>query len=92
MVALIPVFIHCAYIIKLKGLIIKSRRFFILFIFYLSLLVTGSAGCKENHDEFGPQIDISAFRATDYGYTRMKAINATHLYLEQISDDKVVFY
>ena len=53
--------------------------------------MTGSAGCKEDHDEFGPQIDVSAFRANDYGYTRMKAINASHLYLEQVSDDQVDF-
>ena len=24
----------------------------------------------------------------DYGYTRMKAYNRTHLYFEQVSDDK----
>lgn len=24
----------------------------------------------------------------DYGYTRMKAFNKTHLYFEQVSDDK----
>lgn len=24
----------------------------------------------------------------DYGYTRLKAHNATHLYFEQVSDDK----
>lgn len=53
--------------------------------------MTGSAGCKENHDEFGPLEDISAFRANDYGYTRMKVINNTHLYLEQVSDDRVNF-
>ena len=31
----------------------------------------------------------SAFRAVDYGYTRMQIINATHLYMEQVSDEKV---
>lgn len=27
-------------------------------------------------------------RQQDYGYTRMKAFNTTHLYFEQVSDDK----
>jgi hypothetical protein len=31
----------------------------------------------------------TAFRSADYGYTRMTAHNATHLELEQVSDDKV---
>lgn len=48
-------------------------------------------GCKERHDEFLDYMpDWTAFRSTDYGYTRMKVINATHLHLEQVSDDKVV--
>ncbi|RMZ98494.1 iron zinc purple acid phosphatase [Brachionus plicatilis] len=51
-------------------------------------IVTGSAGCKENHNPFGPQKDFCAFRANDYGYTRMQAFNNTHLYFEQVSDDK----
>jgi acid phosphatase type 7 len=52
-------------------------------------IVTGSAGCKENHDEMGPAKNFSAFRSTDYGYTRMKVYNSSHLYLEQVSDDQV---
>ena len=41
------------------------------------------------HNPFRPGRDFSAFRSTDYGYTRLKAFNSTHLYMEQVSDDKV---
>lgn len=52
-------------------------------------IVTGSAGCQENHDGFIPEpAQWSAVRSDDYGYTRMKIYNSTHLYLEQVSDDK----
>jgi len=52
-------------------------------------ITTGSAGCKEEHDPFKPDMPSwSAFRSSDYGYTRMKAWNSTHLYLEQVSDDQ----
>ncbi|XP_043287963.1 acid phosphatase type 7 [Venturia canescens] len=52
-------------------------------------VVTGSAGCKEGVDDFvRPSPEWSAYRSSDYGYTRMKAYNKTHLYLEQVSDDK----
>lgn len=52
-------------------------------------LVTGSAGCKEGREPFIKKIpDWSAFHSRDYGYTRMKAFNKTHLYFEQVSDDK----
>jgi hypothetical protein len=50
--------------------------------------VTGSAGCQENHDGFGPLKNFTAFRADDYGYTRMQIFNSSHLYFEQVSDDK----
>lgn len=47
-------------------------------------------GCKEKHDNFDKKVDDwSAFRSDDYGYTRMKVFNKTHLYMEQVSDDKV---
>ncbi|XP_066983960.1 acid phosphatase type 7-like [Macrobrachium rosenbergii] len=50
---------------------------------------TGSAGCKERIDDFVyPQPDWSAFRIADYGYTRLTVHNKTHLYWEQVSDDK----
>ncbi|XP_076291196.1 acid phosphatase type 7 [Lasioglossum baleicum] len=52
-------------------------------------IVTGSAGCKEGREKFVPhKPEWSAYRSSDYGYTRMKAYNRTHLYLEQVSDDK----
>ncbi|KAF5294079.1 hypothetical protein FQA39_LY13553 [Lamprigera yunnana] len=52
-------------------------------------IVTGSAGCDEEHSHFDNDPPYwSAFRSTDYGYTRMKAYNKTHLYFEQVSDDK----
>lgn len=51
-------------------------------------IVTGSAGCKERHSQFGPAEDFTAFRSRDYGYTRLQAFNASHLYWEQVSDDQ----
>ncbi|XP_035388913.1 acid phosphatase type 7 isoform X1 [Electrophorus electricus] len=52
-------------------------------------IITGSAGCREKHDGFIPKPrEWSAFRSTDYGYTRMHLINSTHIYLEQVSDDQ----
>ncbi|TSO67483.1 Acid phosphatase type 7 [Bagarius yarrelli] len=55
-------------------------------------IITGSAGCREKHDGFIPKPrDWSAFRSTDYGYTRMHLINSTHIYLEQVSDDQTTF-
>jgi hypothetical protein len=51
-------------------------------------IVTGSAGCNEKHDSWGPLKNITAFRSADYGYTRMQVYNRTHLYLEQVSDDQ----
>lgn len=51
--------------------------------------VTGSAGCKEGRENFVKKLPAwSAFHSRDYGYTRMKAFNKTHLYFEQVSDDK----
>lgn len=52
-------------------------------------IITGSAGCKEEHTIFTKdKPEWSAFRSVDYGYTKMKAFNKTHLYFEQISDDQ----
>uniref|UniRef100_T1GWM5 Purple acid phosphatase n=1 Tax=Megaselia scalaris TaxID=36166 RepID=T1GWM5_MEGSC len=52
-------------------------------------LVTGSAGCKEGREPFLDKIpEWSAYHSQDYGYTRMKAHNKTHLYFEQVSDDQ----
>ena len=51
---------------------------------------TGSAGCSEIHDHFMPEQPYwSAIRSIDYGYTRLTAHNKTHVYWEQVSDDKV---
>ncbi|XP_072168114.1 acid phosphatase type 7-like [Diadema setosum] len=51
-------------------------------------IVTGSAGCREKHDTFGHTEPWDAFRSDDYGYTRMKIINSTHIKFEQVSDEK----
>ncbi|CAC5378885.1 ACP7 [Mytilus coruscus] len=52
--------------------------------------VTGSAGCQERHDPFKNQTipEWSAVRSLDYGYSRMQIVNSSHLYWEQVSDDK----
>ncbi|XP_066979336.1 acid phosphatase type 7-like isoform X2 [Macrobrachium rosenbergii] len=50
---------------------------------------TGSAGCQEELAPFSEgQPEWSAFRALDYGYTRLTVFNETHLYWEQVSDDQ----
>ena len=47
-------------------------------------------GCSEHHDRFAKTFgNWSAFHSEDYGYTRMQVINATHLYVEQVSVEKV---
>eukprot|EP00096_Caligus_rogercresseyi_P011172 TRINITY_DN4316_c0_g1_i2.p1 TRINITY_DN4316_c0_g1~~TRINITY_DN4316_c0_g1_i2.p1 ORF type:complete len:402 (+),score=43.41 TRINITY_DN4316_c0_g1_i2:106-1206(+) len=51
-------------------------------------ITTGSAGCKERHDGFLPLPSHTAFRSMDYGYTRLKAHNRSHLHITQVSDDK----
>ncbi|OQV20428.1 putative aminopeptidase NPEPL1 [Hypsibius exemplaris] len=52
-------------------------------------IITGSAGCRENHTRFNPTPpDFSAFRSTDYGFTRMTVFNRTHVHFEQVSDDQ----
>lgn len=52
-------------------------------------IITGSAGCQEGREHFTQQApDWSAFRSNDYGYARMTVHNTTHLYMEQVSDDK----
>ncbi|BET01030.1 Purple acid [Nesidiocoris tenuis] len=51
-------------------------------------IVTGSAGCKEDTDPFVVHPEAwSAFRSSDYGFTRLQVFNSTHLYLEQVSID-----
>lgn len=53
-------------------------------------IVTGSAGCREGTDHFkkSPQ-PWSAFRSSDYGYSRLAAHNRTHIYMEQVSVEHV---
>ncbi|CAH2239631.1 jg3201 [Pararge aegeria aegeria] len=51
-------------------------------------IVTGSAGCSEGRDRFShTPSPWSAFRSQDYGYTRFKAYNHTHIVIEQVSVD-----
>lgn len=48
-------------------------------------IVTGSAGCQEQTDPFKKHPPVwSAFRSSDYGYSRLLVQNKTHLYMEQI--------
>ena len=53
---------------------------------------TSLQGCKYCHDkfrrEYGPW---TAFRTLDYGYTRGQFFNSSHMYLEQISIDQVIY-
>lgn len=52
-------------------------------------ITTGSAGCDEKHSYFNTTMPYwSAFRSSDYGYTRLRAYNKTHLHIEQVSDEK----
>ena len=54
-------------------------------------IVTGSAGCQEDHNPFiKDQPYYSAFRALDYGYSHMTIHNSSHLTFQQISDDQVI--
>ncbi|XP_072929526.1 acid phosphatase type 7 isoform X2 [Epargyreus clarus] len=51
-------------------------------------VVTGSAGCQEGRDHFRHNaFKWSAFRSQDFGYTRFKAYNKTHINVEQVSVD-----
>nr|CAI5830104.1 unnamed protein product [Callosobruchus analis] len=53
-------------------------------------IVTGSAGCVEGRENFTVERPPwSATYSRDYGYTRLKAYNGTHLHWEQVSDDKM---
>jgi len=52
-------------------------------------IITGSAGCDEGREGFlNERPYYSAFRSNDYGYTRLKAHNSTHLEFNQVSDDQ----
>ncbi|XP_067935187.1 acid phosphatase type 7-like isoform X2 [Watersipora subatra] len=51
-------------------------------------LITGSAGCVERHTPFRLKPPFVAINNGDYGYTKLRVLNSTHLYFEQISDDQ----
>ena len=52
-------------------------------------ITTGSAGCREKHDDFSKDHpEWSAFRSTDYGYSRLYFANSSHLRLEQVSAEQ----
>ncbi|XP_020804888.1 acid phosphatase type 7 isoform X3 [Drosophila serrata] len=52
-------------------------------------IITGSAGCNEEREPFSYDLPVwNAFHSNDYGYTRLKAHNGTHLHFEQVSDDQ----
>ncbi|XP_039496996.1 acid phosphatase type 7 isoform X2 [Drosophila santomea] len=52
-------------------------------------IITGSAGCKEEREPFSNDLPAwNAYHSNDYGYTRLKAHNGTHLHFEQVSDDQ----
>ena len=61
-----------------------------LLIFQLTVRWIIFQGCFEKHNPFvKDHPPFTAFRAVDYGYTRMTIHNKTHLYMEQVSVDKV---
>ncbi|KAJ2937495.1 hypothetical protein O0L34_g17538 [Tuta absoluta] len=51
-------------------------------------LITGSAGCDEDTYPIEKRKPWTVFSSSDYGYTRFKAYNKTHLYFEQVSVDQ----
>ncbi|GAB6031716.1 hypothetical protein CHUAL_009463 [Chamberlinius hualienensis] len=52
-------------------------------------ITTGSAGCQEDLDGFiKDPPPWTAFRASEYGYTKLHIHNSTHLYFEQIAVEK----
>ncbi|XP_049875404.1 acid phosphatase type 7-like [Pectinophora gossypiella] len=51
-------------------------------------LITGSAGCREHTYKIDKNKPWIAFSSSDYGYTKFKTHNKTHLHFEQVSVDK----
>lgn len=48
-------------------------------------IITGSAGCREGTDPFEkPALPWSAYRSSEYGYTKFNAYNKTHIHVEQV--------
>jgi hypothetical protein len=51
-------------------------------------IVSGSAGCGENLDTFGPPLgDWSAIRVSEYGYGHLTVHNSSHMHWEQLRVD-----
>lgn len=56
-------------------------------------IITGSAGCQENTDNFIKHPDPwSAFRSSNYGFSRMQIFNSSHLYFEQVLAAEVTIF
>lgn len=73
---------HRTVLVSLHGRRFKTAMT-VLFMFNFQ-------GCSERVEYFEKNPPAwSAFRSSDYGYTRMNFLNKTHLYVEQVSDDKV---
>jgi len=72
--------IYIMYLISIRNdSIIYQNQYFHIF-----------QGCQERKENFKPEKPYySAFRENDYGYTRLKAHNKTHIEFSQVSDDKV---
>ncbi|XP_067939380.1 acid phosphatase type 7-like [Watersipora subatra] len=52
-------------------------------------IVTGSAGMSSDHDPFVPVKPFwSAYRTTNYGYSKLHIDNSTHVLLEWVDDEK----
>jgi len=51
-------------------------------------IITGSAGAEAHGKMPGSAAPWSAYRSIDYGYTRLTFHNASHLSLEQVSEDR----
>ncbi|XP_002133576.3 acid phosphatase type 7 isoform X3 [Drosophila pseudoobscura] len=52
-------------------------------------IISGAAGNHEGREPFLERMPPwSAFHSQDFGYLRLQAHNRTHLYFEQVSDDK----
>ena len=61
-----------------------TRFLFFCFLFFFF------QGCQEDHDPFEKDYPPwTAYRSEDYGYTRMTIFNETHLFMDQVSVDKV---
>lgn len=54
-------------------------------------IVTGSAGCQEDHDPFEKSEQVwDAFRTQAYSYTRFYVYNSSHIELQQVVSDNTL--